>query len=230
MCDRCTGRTQPRTTPLHGRCDHITTGARHITLAPPLSRWIHLVRKDDAPCHLGGYRKARGSCEPMVPTCGPKKWTAGLGSRAAMREHGGGRASTGYARAVRTKWVRTLPTWQTYRTASCQQLPVLVFEQHRGRSLCAGCAGAAHGVAEVDEAAKVHLKALRRRGTPAHVKGELIQGSGKVCKVLCREYWRMATTSRRRRGGKHARRLARSQDQKPSSRQPTSGCAHSRLA
>ena len=161
---------------------------------------------------------------------GPQGLPAGLGSRPAMREQGGARASTASARAVGTKWVRTLPTWQMYRTASCQQLPVLVFERHRGRSPCAGCAGAADGVAEVDEAAKVHLKALRRRGTPAHVKGELIQGSGKVCKVLCREYWRMATTSRRRRGGKHARRLARSQDQKPSSRQPTSGCAHSRLA
>jgi hypothetical protein len=71
MSDRCTGRAQPRTTPLHGRYDHITTSARHITLAPPLSRWIHLVRKDDASCHLGGHAGAWHSSEPVVRVCGP---------------------------------------------------------------------------------------------------------------------------------------------------------------
>jgi hypothetical protein len=71
MSDRCTGRAQPRTTPLHGRYDHIITSARHITLAPPLSRWIHLVRKDDASCHLGGHAGAWHSSEPVVRVCGP---------------------------------------------------------------------------------------------------------------------------------------------------------------
>ena len=70
MCDRCTGRTQPRTTPLHGRCDHITTGACHRALAPPLSRWILLRPQDDASCHLRGSRGAHRSSEPVVRVCG----------------------------------------------------------------------------------------------------------------------------------------------------------------
>ena len=77
-----------------------------------------------------------------------------------------------------------MSTWQTCRTASCQQLPVLVFEQHRRQSRRAGRAGADHRVAQMAEATNVYLKALRRRGARAHVKGERIRGSGKLCLVV----------------------------------------------
>jgi len=67
MSDRCTGRAQPRTTPLHGRYDHITTSARHITLAPPLSRWIHLVRKDDASLSVRQTCQTASRQQPSCP-------------------------------------------------------------------------------------------------------------------------------------------------------------------
>ena len=102
MSDRCTGRAQPRTTPLHGRYDHITTSARHITLAPPLSRWIHLVRKDDASCHLGGHAGAWHSSEPACTACCQKKWQQGQCNRPALGSHAGRQASIASGRTLGT--------------------------------------------------------------------------------------------------------------------------------
>ena len=92
MSDRCTGRAQPRTTSLHGRYDHIVTGARRGTLVPPLSRRIHLVRKNDASCHVGGRRGARRSSKPVVRVCGtlfPRRRVGQPASHEGARWHAG---------------------------------------------------------------------------------------------------------------------------------------------
>ena len=73
---------------------------------------------------------------------------------------------------------------QTCRTASRQQLPVLLFKQRQRQPPRAGFARAAHEGVIAGEGADVYLKALRRRGARAHANGEQIQGSGKVLKVV----------------------------------------------
>ena len=67
-----------------------------------------------------------------------KKWGSRLGSQPAPTTHGGTQASTASTQVVGRRRVRTSSTWQTLRTASCQQLLVRVLEPHAQRSPSSG--------------------------------------------------------------------------------------------